>query len=75
MVTGWTTKVKGIDTKDVSCSSKFRHCENVNWHVQICSWPWLSFLTWQELQKSISCLAGFAKFYKQEFSEAKELFM
>lgn len=33
------------------------------------------FLILQELQKSISCLAGFAQFYKQDFSDAKELFM
>ncbi|TWW53634.1 Transforming growth factor-beta receptor-associated protein 1 [Takifugu flavidus] len=29
----------------------------------------------QELQQNISCLAGFAKLYKQDFSEAKDLFI
>ncbi|TNM95288.1 hypothetical protein fugu_016371 [Takifugu bimaculatus] len=29
----------------------------------------------KELQQNISCLAGFAKLYKQDFSEAKDLFI
>lgn len=47
----------------------------VSWHIQSCPCVWLFSLTRQELQKNISCLAGFAKFYKQDFSEAKDLFM
>lgn len=29
----------------------------------------------QELQKAITCLAGFAHFYQEGFSQAKDLFM
>ncbi|KAK2826415.1 hypothetical protein Q5P01_020629 [Channa striata] len=31
--------------------------------------------SYKELQKSIACLAGFVHFYKQSFSEAKDLFI
>lgn len=33
------------------------------------------FSNWQELQKDITCLAGFAHFHQQGFCEARDLFM
>lgn len=42
----------------------------------MCAWFYNSIsFYWQELQKAIACLAGFVHFYRQGFSEARDLFM